>query len=158
MKTRLSLIPALTLGVLVAVLAAGRAAPAHAGPYTDQLSQCLMDSTTEQDKSNLVRWVFASTAQHPDVAAYATVPPEERAALSRSVSTLFERLLTQDCRTQFREARKNDGEETVSTSFGILVQTALRGLIENPSVSSALVGVDDHLDKQKIAGAMADAR
>jgi hypothetical protein len=37
------------------------------------------------------------------------------------------------------------------------VQTALGDLIENPTVSSALANIDSYLDKEKIAGAMADA-
>ena len=110
-----------------------------------------------QDKAALVRWIFASTAQHPAVAELAQVTPEQRTEMSKAVAGLFERLLTQDCRAPFRDARKNEGQETVSAGFGVLVQTAMRGLIENATVSSALASVDAHLDKQKIAAAMADS-
>jgi hypothetical protein len=57
----------------------------------------------------------------------------------------------------FDDRRKNQGEQTVSMSFGVLVQTAMGRLIENATVSSALASVDSYLDKQKIAAAMADA-
>jgi len=156
-KTRLSVMPAFGALAFIGVLAAGGATPAHAGPYTDELSKCLVDHTTEQDKAALVRWIFASTAQHPAVAELAQVTPEQRTEMSKTVAGLFERLLTQDCRAPFRDARKNEGQETVSAGFGVLVQTAMRGLIENATVSSALASVDAHLDKQKIAAAMADS-
>jgi len=155
-KMRLSVLPALVL-VLTVALGAGGAMPAHAGPYADDLSKCLAGSTTEQDKDDLVRWIFASTAQHPAVAELTTVTPEQRAEMSSRVAILFERLLTQDCRSQFHDARKNEGEQTVSMSFGVLVQTAMGRLIENATVSSALASVDSYLDKQKIAAAMADS-
>lgn len=157
MKTRLSVIAPFALGVVVMTLAAGSTTPANAGTSGDALSQCLVQSTTEQDKNDLVRWMFASEAQHPAVAQFATVPPDQRAELSQTVAALFGRLLTQDCLAEFREARRNEGEETVSLSFNILVQTALQGLIGNPTVSSALAGVDDHLDKMKIGAAMMGA-
>lgn len=158
MKTRLSVIPGFALAVLVAALAAGPTAPAHAGPSADALSQCLVQSTTEQDKADLVRWMFASEAQHPAVSELATVAPEQRTELSKTVAAVFERLLTKDCQTQFADARAHEGEKTVSVSFSILVQTALQGMIENPNVSSALSAVDDHLNKEKISAAMAQSR
>ena len=158
MKTPLSVIPAFVLAALVLALPAGPVAPAHAGPYADTLSQCLVRSTTEQDKAALVRWMFASEAQHPAVEEFATVTPERRTELSKTVAAVFERLLTQNCQSQFADARAHEGEKTVSVSFSILVQTALQGLIENPNVSSALAGVDDHLNKEKISAAMAQAR
>lgn len=158
MKTRLSVIPGAAIAVLVAALAAGPTAPAHAGPSADALSQCLVQSTTEQDKADLVRWMFASEAQHPAVEEFASVSPERRTEMSKTVAAVFERLLTRDCQTQFADARANEGEKTVSVSFSILVQTALQGLIENPSVSSALSAVDDHLNKEKISAAMAQSR
>jgi hypothetical protein len=156
MKIRLSVIAALALVLAAALGAGGVAMRANAGPLSDDLARCLEASTTEQDKDDMVRWIFASTAQHPAVASLTTISPEERADMSSRVAIVFERLLTRDCRQQFHDARKSEGEETVSRSFGILVQTAMGGLIENPTVSSALASVDSYLDKQKIAAAMED--
>jgi hypothetical protein len=155
-KIRLSVLAAPAL-LLLAAFAAGGASPAIAGPSTDALSQCLMESTTREDKGDLVRWIFASTSQHPAVSELLTITPEQRADMSSRVAIVFERLLTEDCRAQFHDARKNDGEETVSRGFALLVQAAMGDLIGNPTVSSALASVDSYLDKQKIAAAMADA-
>jgi len=156
-KTRLSVIAAPALALLAA-FAAGGAAPAFAGPSADILSQCLVDSTTQQDKDDLVRWIFASSAQHPAVSELLAITPEQRADMSSRVAIVFERLLTEDCRAQFHDARKNDGEQTVSRGFAILVQVAMGDLIGNPTVASALANIDSYLDKQKIAAAMDEAR
>lgn len=134
--------------------AEGRAEPR---PDAQALAQCLVNSTTDDDKGDLVRWFVASTAQHPAASELVSVTPEQRANMASRVAVVFERLLTRDCRTQFHDARKAEGDETVSMSFAILVQTALGDLIENPTVSSALANIDSYLDKEKIAAAMADA-
>lgn len=148
MKIRMS-IPAALAFVPLAIVGMGGAT--YAGPYTDALSKCMVDSTTEADKGDLVRWLFASEAQHPEVASLLTITPEQRADMSSRVAVLFERLLTRDCRSQFQDARRNEGEETVSRSFALLARAAMGDLIENPTVSSALASVDSYLDKQKIA-------
>jgi hypothetical protein len=147
--------------VLGAALGAARPARAESRPEPRSeaaaLSKCLVHATTDPDKDDLVRWFVASTAQHPAAAALITVTPEQRAGMSSRVAIVFERLLTQDCRAQFHDARRVEGDETVSMSFAVLVQTALGDLIQHPTVSSALANIDSYLDKEKIAAAMEDA-
>lgn len=153
MKRTRTLVVAALLGLVLAV--AGRT-PAHAGQYADQLTKCLVDSTTDEDKAGLARWIFASAAQNPNVADLAAVTDEQRTEMSKSVAAIFERVLTQDCRTQFRDAKKNEGENMLSMSFGTLVQVAMGKLIDNPAVSGALGGIDKELNKQKFAEAAAE--
>jgi hypothetical protein len=84
------------------------------------------------------------------------VTDEQRAEMSKSVAEIFERVLTQDCRTQYREAKKNEGENMLAMSLGTLVQVAMGNLIDNPAVSQALGGIDKDLNKQKFAEAAAE--
>ncbi|HYV17990.1 MAG TPA: hypothetical protein VFC25_03040 [Verrucomicrobiae bacterium] len=153
MKRTRAMVFAALLGLVLA--AAGRT-PAQAGQYADQLTKCLVDSTTDEDKAGLARWIFASAAQNPNVADLAAVTDEQRTEMSKSVAAIFERVLTQDCRTQFRDAKKNEGENMLSMSFGTLVQVAMGNLIDNPAVSGALGGIDKELNKQKFAEAAAE--
>src|SRR5262245_60520797 len=85
------------------------ASPAFAGPYTDDLSKCLVRSTTPEEKSLLVQWMFATMALHPDVKYLAKVTPAERAKLNQRVAALFESLLTRSCLSEARNALKNEG-------------------------------------------------
>jgi len=143
----------LAAAALAVVLAAGGGRSAFAGPDGEQLSKCMVDSTTVDDRRNLVRWIFGAAAQNPDVADIVTLQDDQKTEMSKSVASLFERLLTQDCRMQFQTAMKSEGNQTLQTSLGLLVEAAMRGLIEHPSVSAALGGVDKELDKQKIGTA-----
>ena len=147
----------LATAVLAAVLAAGRGTPAIAGPDGEELSKCMVDATTVDDRRSLVRWIFGAAAQNPDVSDIATLQEAQRTEMSRSVAALFERLLTQDCRMQFQSAMKSEGGQTLQTSFGMLVEEAMRGLIEHPSVSAALGGVDKEIDKQKLGSAVQES-
>ena len=46
------------LFTLAALLSASQAS--YAGPYTDDLSKCMVAATTDQDRGNLVEWIFFS--------------------------------------------------------------------------------------------------
>jgi hypothetical protein len=152
-KRTKAMMVAAALGLVLA--AAGRM-PAHAAQYADQLTKCLVESTSDEDKAGLARWIFASAAQNPNVSDLAVVTDEQRTEMSKSVASIFERVLTQDCRSQFRDAKKNEGENMLSMSFGTLVQVAMGNLIDNPAVSRALGGIDKELNKQKFAEAAAE--
>ena len=55
----------LKLVLTVAALACAAAPPAGAGVFSDDLSKCLVASTTTRDQTDLVRWIFATAALHP---------------------------------------------------------------------------------------------
>lgn len=147
----------LAAAACVAALAAGRATPVLAGPDGEQLSQCLIASTTADDQRNLIRWIFGAAAQNPDVADIAPLEEDQKAEMSKSVAVLFERLLTEDCRTPFQTAMQSEGSETFQASFGMLILEAMNGLIDDPQVMQALGRVDGQLDKEKIGDAVEGA-
>jgi hypothetical protein len=137
------------------VLAVAGRVPAHAGPYADALSKCLVDNTTQQDQANLVRWMFASAAQNPNVSDIASISEDQRTAMTKQTAALFERLLTQDCKSEFKDVKDNEeGEQPLATSFAMLISVAMRGLIEDPSVSRALGSIDGDLHRDKINDAL----
>ena len=121
-----------------------------AGPYGDDLSKCLVSSTEAKDKTDLVRWIFAAAAQHPDVSSIAAVSGKELTEMARKVAKLYERLMTESCRTQYRDAIKYEGSQTIPASFSILGQVAMRGLMENPAVTKAFEQIGSFVDQDKI--------
>jgi hypothetical protein len=48
----------------------------HAGPFTNQLSRCLVKSTSEADKELLIKWIFAAMSSHPKVQHMSNVSVE----------------------------------------------------------------------------------
>jgi hypothetical protein len=126
------------------------AAPASAGPYGDSLGKCLVESTAAPEKTALVRWMFAMMALHPDVQSSSAVTAAQRTAMSRETAKLFERLLTQACASQAREALRYEGQSTMQTSFSLLGQVAARELFTNPKVAEGLSELSKYLDENKI--------
>lgn len=50
---------------------------AYAGPYADELSKCLVESTSTRDRPDLVRWMSTSAALHPAVKPISNVTDQE---------------------------------------------------------------------------------
>ncbi len=136
--------------ILALVLVAVSAGPVLAGPYGDELSKCLVSSTTEKDKTDLVRWIFAATSLHPDVSGIIALTDAQRTEMTRLVGQLFERLLTESCRTQYRDAMLYEGNSTLETSFAVLGQVAMRRLMEHPAVAKGLGELQNFVDQEKL--------
>ena len=148
------LVRVVRIGTMV-VLAAGLGAlHAVAGPYADDLSKCLVKSTTAKDQTDLVRWIFAGAALHPDVSSIAAVSDKQRTEMTRTIGQLLERLLTESCRTQYRDAMKYEGSQTLATSFGVLGQVAMKSLMENPAVAKGFSELATAVNQEKLKAAL----
>ena len=132
--------------------------PAHAGPYSDDLAKCLVESTTTSDKNALVKWMFAMAVLHPAVKSIASITEAERTQSSRGTAQLFERLLTESCRTQTQQAVKYEGAAALQTGFQMLGQVAARELFADPNVARGLADLENHIDSQKMKRALDPAQ
>jgi hypothetical protein len=122
-----------------------------AGLYSDSLARCLISNTSATDKTNLVRWVFATMALHPAVSDLSPALSESKKdELSRMTGTLFERLLTDDCRTETQEALMYEGPLAMQTSFEVLGQAAMQGLMTHSSVIAGLSDLNKYIDETKL--------
>ena len=122
---------------------------AYAGPYADSLSQCFVRSTTDSDRTTLVRWMFSIVALHPDIQSLTTVSDSQRVALNLEVADLMEKLVSESCRAETQEAIKFEGSQAVDASFGILGEIGLRRLLADPHVLDGVVGFTKYLDRSK---------
>jgi len=91
---------------------------------------------------------------HPGVKSLAAVSPEQRTELNKKTARLMERLVTDTCLAQTREAVKYEGESTFQTSFGILGQAAVQELFTNPTVAEGLAAFAKEFDEKKLREAL----
>ena len=119
---------------------------AQAGPYTDELSKCLVQLSTEDDKLKLVKWMFSSMALHPAVAEIAQVTAADRDIANREMADLLGNLLEERCFDQARAAITNEGPVALQSSFSILGQVAANELFSNPNVAAGLGSLAEYLD------------
>ena len=134
--------------VLLGVLCYGTSA--SAGIYTDDLSRCLVKSASEDDKTVLMKWVFGLMSASPAVGPMVSITPEQRKALNKQGAALFERLIITDCHKEAVAAIKFEGDNALETSFGVLGQVAVRGLMTAPAVNAELETFASYFDKDKL--------
>lgn len=132
--------------------------PAIAGPYSDDLSKCLVRSTGDAEKRTLVKWIFAAVALHPEVADISSVTPAQRTEMTRNTAKIFEKLLADSCRTEVQQAVQYEGPQTIGSSFQVLGQVAARELFSNPNVAANMADLGKYIDQKRIAEAMGKAR
>lgn len=135
------------LAIALVVFAGGHSV---AGPYADDLSRCLIEETTTEDRNALVRWFFAAASRHPAVSSIAVVADSELEEANRSTGELFMRLLTDSCREAARKALKYEGQSTIQTSFSVLGEVAGKELFTSPDVAQAIAGLQDYVDETKL--------
>lgn len=145
MMDRITRLPALILVLLIFKTVS----PAFAGPYADALGKCMVGATTGAEKTTLVRWIFAMMALHPDVQSSSAVTPEQRGALSKQTAQLFQRLLTESCLKEAREAVRYEGASTIPSSFSLLGQVATRELFTDPKVNEGIAEFSKYIDEKK---------
>ena len=141
-----------SMTMLTVATAAFIASPitSHAGPFTDDLSQCLVRATTTTERVDLVRWIVAAITVHPGVKEMTGISDGRRAAETKQAAGLFADLLTIRCREESLDAFKFEGEVAFSSAFEVLGQVAMRTLISDPAVTAEMTKLGDHLDDNQL--------
>ena len=140
------------LFTLAALLSASQAS--YAGPYTDDLSKCMVAATTDQDRGNLVEWIFFSLSLNPRISPYAQVTAAQRETADRNLAALFEKLVVDSCSPQTKQAIKYEGTGALEESFTLLSQVAAQEIFKDPAVTAGTSKFTEYLDEEKLSEAM----
>lgn len=137
----------LTAGACLSVCLA--ASQAQAGIYTDDLSRCIVKSSSPKDRQDFVVFVFAAMSAHPDVRQYSRISEGERKGFATRAGQLMERLLLVDCRKEAVAAIKYEREQSISSAFGTLGETAMVDLMGNPDVDKYMNLLAEGIDESR---------
>ncbi|PMG47315.1 hypothetical protein BCU90_03950 [Vibrio lentus] len=135
------------VGTLLSVLVSGNAV---AGVYTDELTKCLVSSTTKEDRVELVKWMFLAVSAHPAVDKVSAVTPSQMDESNKKVAKLSMRLTTEACLEQTKDAIAYEGDVALEKSFQILGEVAGKEMFSHPEVIKSMAGLDKHLDSQRV--------
>jgi hypothetical protein len=138
------LLPALCVSAMFYAL------PVRAGVHSDDLSRCLIESSSAQDKIVLVRWMFTSMSLHPAVEPISSVSREDFEQTSREMAQLFQRLLTEDCNAEAAKAIRYEGMAALGAGFSAFGNVAGQELFAHPKVNAGLSTLTKYLDEQKL--------
>lgn len=137
--------------ISVLLLSAIGSSAAVAGPYADELSKCLVESTSQRDRIELVRWFFSAASLHPAVEPLTTLTDEQIDASNKTIAEMITKLLTESCRPETEAALQYEGPSTIELSFQVLGQVAGKELFTSPEVAAGLAGLERHLDLEALS-------
>lgn len=123
---------------------------AMAGPYSDDMAKCLVESTSQKDKSQLVQWIFSALSLHPSLANSVSISSFEREESTRKAADLFVTLVTDRCFEETKKAIDYEGPESIGYGFKILGEVAAHGLFSSPEVAQGMSSFENYLDKDKL--------
>lgn len=135
----------------ILVIALLFSASTQAGIYSNALGRCLVESTSHADKTNLVRWIFAISSLHPEVAPISNITDEQRKRMQQQTADMFQRLMTQSCRDETKQAVRYEGAQmAIQTSFGLLGQIAMKEMMGHGEVNAGFERFAQHVDAEKL--------
>jgi len=130
---------------------------AWAGVYTDDLSKCLVENTSSDDRTALVKWIFTAASAHPAIQSLSTATAADLEAANEVTGALFTRLLTESCKLPAQKALRFEGPATFQLSFTVLGQVAGAELFSNPAVTQNMAGLEKYVDPKKLEALRAEA-
>ena len=136
--------------ICATTLMMGAATVANAGPAVDQLSDCLVKSTTAADKTTVLQWTYSALSTHPDLKGFSNVTTEQRTALDQKLAQVLQRVIVEQCSAQTKAVVQAEGIQAVGESFQALGRTAGEEIIQNPEVNNQLKGVVRYIDLNKL--------
>ncbi len=138
------------LSAVAACMAMFYGPAALGGAFADDLGKCLVNSTTKEDRANLIRWLFVAASHHPAVKPIATVTPAQQEESDKQMGTLVMKLLTESCKTESQKALQTEGAGTIQFAFEVLGRVAGQELFSSPEVAGNLKGLAKYIDPEKI--------
>ena len=135
---------------LISATLLGTTQVAIAGPTVDQLSDCLMKSTTATDKTTVLQWTFVALGNHPDLKAFSNVTATQKEALDKNLASVLQRILVEQCSAQTKAVIQADGIQAVGESFQQLGQITGEEIVKNTEVKQQLNGLLRYVDLNKM--------
>lgn len=130
--------------------ALGASQMAAAGPTVDQLSDCLVKSTTAADKTAVLQWTFVALSAHPELKKFSNVNEEQRTQLDKNLAQVLQRILTEQCSAQAKAVIQAEGMQAVGDSFQELGSITGEEILKTPEVNAQLKGVVRYIDLNKL--------
>lgn len=123
---------------------------ARTGVYADDLSKCLVTSTTEADRAMLMKWIFSAISLNKEISSFVNLPADTRTRINQDAAGLYMRLLTESCKLQTYEAFKYEGDAAIGSAFQILGQVASQGIFSDPAVATGMTDLTKFFDEKKL--------
>lgn len=132
----------------------GFATAAIAGPASDSLGTCMIESLGSKDKKQLGQWIFFAMATHPDTKEYSRVPAEVQKNANEYIGKLVTQLLSENCAEKVKIAAKEEGPEAIKTAFELVGKIAIQELMSNKEVAASIADYAKFVDNEKLGSVL----
>ena len=122
--------------------------PTSAGIYTDDLSRCLVEKTTTEDKEVFVRWMYVALSLHPAVQGDLSIEKGAIDSANKTMADLMTEMLTVRCLETAQKAVKYEGAVSIQAAFQVFGQVAGAELMGNTKVAEGLGGIEKYFDQE----------
>lgn len=132
------------ISISVSTFAAANTALAQT--HSAQLSQCIVQNTTEKDRLAFIQWLAIAMLAHPDLKSFSSITPQQGQVFDEKTAAIFERILTQDCKEEFVNTMKFEGIVAMQRGFETFGAIAMEELMSNPAVAERFSAIDQYMD------------
>ena len=110
---------------------------AYAGPFTDDFAKCLVTKTTNQEKKDLVKWIYVTISFHPQLNQMSNLNAEDVEMANIRVADYMTNVFAYKCNDELNQAIKYEGEESILYAFELLGELAMGELMQDEGVTAA---------------------
>ena len=121
----------------------------HAGEYQDKLVECLKSSVTEQDRKDMVQWMFFGFATKQDLANYTKISSADLERVDLGGRRIIKKIMTQSCTQAVTAVVENEGTNALAHSFEYFGRYATESMMNDPKVAQRLQNFTKYQDKEK---------
>ena len=114
------------------------------------MAKCLVTSTSNRDRTKLLKWMFRVYGEHPEVSYMVDLSDREKKVIDKDIADVFTRLLSEDCVDETKKALEYEGDNVMFTAFQTLGQVAAQGFNVNPSVERSINKFTELIDIEKL--------
>jgi hypothetical protein len=126
--------------------------PVFSGPFSEKLGVCLVKSTSEADKHQIVRWMYMLIAEHPVIKIDYPIAERDKTSSDLAMADIVTNLLTRSCASEMKDAAKYEGEiESFLFSFQMLGEAAASSIFTDPNVVAASERYIKYIDFEKFS-------
>ena len=129
---------------------------AYAGPFTDDFAKCLVTKTTNQEKKDLVKWIYVTISFHPQLNQMSNLNAEDVEMANIRVADYMTNVFAYKCNDELNQAIKYEGEESILYAFELLGELAMGELMQDEGVTAASELFIEYVDLSIFAELFAD--
>ena len=119
------------------------------GPYQDNLSKCIVEKTTKEEKNLLMKWMFVVISEHPAIPEDYKISNADKALSDIDMANIVMNIFQTHCSTEGKQAMQYEGESSIAESFRLLGEVAMRNFLMNAEVNYAAGRFTDYIDEEE---------